>query len=605
MSQVVFESIVPSVTSGNELALILNDFKDAIISGFSGTTRPSEIDPGGYWIDTTNNPTSWDYKLFTGVSDILVFRVNLTTGAASFAGADSMFEVTKISDDAVGPLVRLTKKRVAGGGQTLENDILGEIQFFGTRDNSAIIEQANIQAVSTDNVTGVTAGSYLKFEVINDAASTLIEVMRLINSRVGIGTGAPEEKLHVVGNIKAESIADNAFGPELLIAKKRLTTGVLEDDAIGAVSFKSKEGTGSTEIEVARLEAMATEDHTDLAQGTKLSLKYKKTGEAVFTEALSVDSAGVNIENLNVTNLVATNTELGTVVETADAKLVVNKGGTLAMANAAPAGLEVEITDGTNAAIAYDSTLTSKWKVGEVGTLKEVVTVSDMQTLTQKVLDGADVRTPVRLDVKQGLEAALITYALTATNGQLCFATDTKVMYQVVDTELVPLGAGGGGVSLNWRGLTNAPVNSFDFGLDLYEFDNISNNEIYATLTVPQSYRAGKPIKLVGGSYFCSSTTGNVFFRTQATLINNGVILGTFTNNRTSTNTQTTVPGVANTIASIGELDLTSLIGEINGIAVLPGNKIRIRLYRDNANESVPASEPAKLLIDGLEPTFS
>jgi hypothetical protein len=69
-----------------------------------------------------------------------------------------------------------------------------------------------------------------------------------------------------------------------------------------------------------------------------------------------------------------------------------------------------------------------------------VVGTTSSQTLTNKTITGADFRTPVRLDAKQDTKVNLETYALTASNGQIVFATDEKQMYQVVDTELVSIG---------------------------------------------------------------------------------------------------------------------------------------------------------------------
>ncbi len=82
---------------------------------------------------------------------------------------------------------------------------------------------------------------------------------------------------------------------------------------------------------------------------------------------------------------------------------------------------------------------------GVHGVTGNVVGTTDSQTLTNKTIQGASIETPTRLDVKQDTEDNLETYAATASNGQLCFATDTKVMYQVLDSALVPLGAGSGG----------------------------------------------------------------------------------------------------------------------------------------------------------------
>lgn len=234
-----------------------------------------------------------------------------------------------------------------------------------------------------------------------------------------------------------------------------------------------------------------------------------------------------------------------------DANITVNKGGNQASANSQTAGLTVEMSDATDAVVGYDSTLTSKFKIGESGDLREVLTTThaqamtnktinadnntitdletdnlkagvlttdlnnivddsnipsseavkeyvaqelaqqdeaseiifdpstssltatnvqdaidqedtkveahitassgvhgvtgdvvgttDTQTLTNKTIQGASIEQPERLDVKQDTEVNLITYAATASNGQLAFATDSKVMYQVIDGMLEEL----------------------------------------------------------------------------------------------------------------------------------------------------------------------
>ena len=66
---------------------------------------------------------------------------------------------------------------------------------------------------------------------------------------------------------------------------------------------------------------------------------------------------------------------------------------------------------------------------------------SDVDTRTLET--GGSLITPVRSDVKQDTDANLVTYASTAANGQLCFATDTKKMYQVIDGLLKAVGGSG------------------------------------------------------------------------------------------------------------------------------------------------------------------
>lgn len=82
-----------------------------------------------------------------------------------------------------------------------------------------------------------------------------------------------------------------------------------------------------------------------------------------------------------------TTTVNSTTLEVTDPTVLVNNGGNAASANAARAGFEVEINAGTNAGVGYDSSLASKFKVGDVGSQAEVATVSHTQTLTNKTID--------------------------------------------------------------------------------------------------------------------------------------------------------------------------------------------------------------------------
>jgi len=95
--------------------------------------------------------------------------------------------------------------------------------------------------------------------------------------------------------------------------------------------------------------------------------------------------------------------------------------------------------------------------------------------------------TPTQLDMKQGLDGDLVTYALTATNGQLCFATDTKIAYQVIDTLLVPLSAGSGISASFWQKALGADLNS----------DGVIGDLAVTGLTIGKKYKVTLNVKAV------------------------------------------------------------------------------------------------------------
>lgn len=303
MSSVVFDTIDPSVTSGNQLAQILNDFKDAVMSGFIGSSRPSQIEAGGFWVDNSLQGTLnvWDFKIYNGTTDVAIFRINLATGLPSISGSENTFEVTRISADSVGPLFKLIKERVANNGQTLFGDTLGEIQFLGATDSLTNPASVKIKAIATDTFTSTEQGAALVFEVVNTDSNAIAEVMRILDGKLGIGTTVPEEKVHVVGSVKLEDIGDSTGSSDLIFRKKRISGNgqVLSGDFLANQEFRSTDENG-TEISTARIEVTATETHTGLNQGTRISISTKNNGSDLFTEKIKIDSDGVQINGLTI-----------------------------------------------------------------------------------------------------------------------------------------------------------------------------------------------------------------------------------------------------------------------------------------------------------------
>jgi hypothetical protein len=148
-------------------------------------------------------------------------------------------------------------------------------------------------------------------------------------------------------------------------------------------------------------------------------------GDTILTGNLTVNGTTTSV---NTTNL-----------EIQDKNILVNESGSDASSEGA--GLTVERV-GTDGSIIYEDAATTKFKLGALGSEIEVADISSTQTFTNKTLTSPSIVTPTRSDIKQDTDANLVTYASSASNGQLCFATDTKKSYAVVDSALLELGEG-------------------------------------------------------------------------------------------------------------------------------------------------------------------
>lgn len=103
-----------------------------------------------------------------------------------------------------------------------------------------------------------------------------------------------------------------------------------------------------------------------------LNLSGNGTGKVVVQSDLQVLGTTTSVDS--------------TILDVADANITVNKAGNQASADAQDAGITVEMTDATDAQVGYDSTLTSKFKIGEIGSEQEVATTGHVQELVNKNL---------------------------------------------------------------------------------------------------------------------------------------------------------------------------------------------------------------------------
>jgi len=154
------------------------------------------------------------------------------------------------------------------------------------------------------------------------------------------------------------------------------------------------------------IDADSTQTLTNKTIGDDIEILGTTESTDKDTGALVVDG-GVGVEkNLNVGGNVVITGDLtvngtSTTINTAtlnveDANITVNDGGNQLSADGI-AGITVEMSDATDTAIVYDSTLASRFKCGDVASEAQIVTVSHTQTLTNKTID-ADANTITNID---------------------------------------------------------------------------------------------------------------------------------------------------------------------------------------------------------------
>lgn len=403
MSQDIFADINPNDTSGNELADYLNDFKAALLSNCSGTSRPTELEIGGTWLDTTSDPI-WYLKAYDGTDDIILITIDTTNNVASLPTATDLFTITKISADTAGPTLDLVKKRIANSGQVLGGDTVAVWQAKGYDNTGAVNIVARIKAVASQNFTSTVAGTDLIFEATDSGTNAIAEVFRLKNGLLGLGTTAPEDKLHVVGAGRFQRNADDTTPARISQRKKKATgTGqTTSGETFGVHEFNSTDEAGS-EVLAAKIETISTENHSTTAHGTYMKYSVKKTGATSFSEIFrigdlltskvghvhelymsalqlvdaSTTGSGQSVASTNsilkVTN--ASLTSINNISSPTDGKLLVlingtgnfitltnNSGGTAANRIITGTGADITVLNSASVFLVYDSAA-SRWQV--------------------------------------------------------------------------------------------------------------------------------------------------------------------------------------------------------------------------------------------------
>jgi hypothetical protein len=211
-----------------------------------------------------------------------------------------------------------------------------------------------------------------------------------------------------------------------------------------------------------------------------------------------------------------------------NATIAVNVNGNQAAADVNDAGLIIVMSDATNSTIHYDSTLTSKFAAGDIGSTSEIVTVSDAQSITNKTLIQVDNLSlngntlsssagDIILDPTGNINfpdlTASLPLQLDASNNVIAAAIDFTNL-----TGIVPQDQGGTGLDAsalangeifigNGSGFVSATVTG------TLNQVNVTNGAGSITLSAPQDIHVGASPTFVSATF--SGVLANGFLKTN------------------------------------------------------------------------------------------
>lgn len=184
MSQYDFGIIDPNTTSGSELAVLLQNFRDALNTGHSGTTAPAYAQPGTLWLDTSGGATAYIIKIYDGSQWIPALRINTTANTST-----PYIDGTTVAGGAAGYAIGNT-------GTTIPlNSYLGSLSYLSSVAEAQLANLAVTAAKLADNA--VTTSKLNTSAVTNSkVADSTLTISKLApstpNKFVGFdGSGTP------------------------------------------------------------------------------------------------------------------------------------------------------------------------------------------------------------------------------------------------------------------------------------------------------------------------------------------------------------------------------------------------------------------------------
>lgn len=203
-------NIDPNVTSGTDLANILNRFQDAIDSGNSGSSRPAYLDAGGLWVREGDPMRLY---LYDGTTDRELYNTTdgLVGGSQWKDNGDDIYY--NDGNVGIGESIPTAMLHVKESKQTVA-------RFESTNATKAVVWVKDANTTSDNSVGfGARADELLLYAGGTEPRLTIDSA-----GKVGIGMGDAKGKLHVSDGVSGNPLTSS------------LNTLVVENDGNAGIS---------------------------------------------------------------------------------------------------------------------------------------------------------------------------------------------------------------------------------------------------------------------------------------------------------------------------------------------------------------------------------
>ena len=195
MTQEVFDDIDPNVTSGTDLATLLNEFKASWLTNNSGNAAPAYASIGTTWLDNSVADKLTE-KIYDGSQWIVNYTLDTAAHTISYGGNNATASISINRTDALADMIEMYRET---GTQTD-----GGLIFSQKNDASTKKTMAKFKMVS-DNIADTAEEASFLFQAM--VAGTMIDIMSLSNTAIFFealkGSGERMLVVDANGNVSA------------------------------------------------------------------------------------------------------------------------------------------------------------------------------------------------------------------------------------------------------------------------------------------------------------------------------------------------------------------------------------------------------------------